>query len=43
MEFMSGSITDLIGAGFALGGVVSIIAILSGYAVSKALGLVDDK
>lgn len=41
MEFLEGPMIDLTLDAFSLGAIVSIIAILLGYAVSKALSLID--
>lgn len=43
MNLMEGPMVELILDAFGLGGTVSIMAILLGYAISKALSLVDNK
>ncbi|MCX4274103.1 MAG: hypothetical protein OSJ71_17920 [Acetatifactor sp.] len=41
MELLEGPMIDFTLDAFSLGAIVSIIAILLGYAVSKALSLID--
>ncbi len=43
MEFIGEHMPRLIGTGIGYGSLVSLSAILLGYAISKALSLVDDK
>lgn len=42
-EFISEYMPQLIGVGIGYGSLLSLTAILLGYAISKALSLVDDK
>lgn len=43
MEFLEGSMINFTLDAFSLGATVSIIAILLGYAINKALSFVDNK
>lgn len=42
-EIMKERMPDLIAVGFGVGSLFSVISILTGYAISKAQGLVNDK
>lgn len=42
-EIMKERMPDLISLSFGVGSLLSVISILTGYAISKAQGLVNDK
>ena len=42
-EFMFESMLDLIDIGFGYGSIIAIIAIMTGYVISKVQSLVNDK
>lgn len=42
MEFVTEYMPQIIGIGFGFGSIMAVISILLGYAISKALGFVDN-
>lgn len=43
MDLMEGPMTELMLHGFGMGSIIAITAILLGYAINRALSLVDNK
>lgn len=42
-DLLYGPMFDLMGNGFSIGSIVSVIAIILSYAINKAMSLVDNK